>query len=172
MKYPALLFITALLIGCSTDNMMQPQSTDAINGQQKRNQAATIPFIGVYNTNATLGPTMITNTGEGHSTHLGKSTITARHTYPNPNFNGTLEFVSASGAKLFADLNGTSQPPDANGLARFTGDVIITGGTGRFVTASGHLDATGWVDFSTSDLSGQVKYTGNIQFFPLHIVRN
>ena len=163
MKYFVLLSIVALLMGCSTDNIMQPQTVDTISGQQKNNQRAKVPFKGIYRTKATLGQTMITNTGEGRATHLGKSTITAIHTYPNPNFNGTVEFVSASGAKLVGELNGTSQPPDANGIARFSGDVVITGGTDRFANASGHLDVKGWVNFSTADLSGRVKYRGHIQ---------
>ncbi|RQW09440.1 hypothetical protein EH222_04000 [candidate division KSB1 bacterium] len=112
---------------------------------------------------------MITNTGEGQATHLGKSTVTAIHTYPNPHFVGTLEFVCASGAKLFADLNGTSQAPDANGISLFTGDALITGGTERFANAAGHLEIRGWVDFSTSDLSGEVEYNGHIKFSPPQI---
>jgi hypothetical protein len=172
MKYLILLSIVALLMGCSTDNMMQPQTLDTISSQQKNDHPATVPFYGVYDTKATLGQTMITNTGEGHATHLGESTVTAIHTYPNPNFSGTVEFVSASGAKLVGDLSGTSQAPDANGIARFSGDVVIAGGTGRFVNASGHLYVAGWVDFSKADLSGQVEYKGHIQYASVQVANN
>lgn len=167
MKNLILFLITVIaLIGCSTDNAIQPQSVSTADPQHHRR--GPLPFYGVYVTETEFPADpggMIVNKGDGFATHLGKSSIEAIHTFATPEFEGTLEFVShRSGAKLFADISGLGYPPDENGIVRFDGDADITGGTQRFTNASGQLKINGWIDVTTEGNQGEVRYEGEIHY--------
>ena len=160
---------TLLLISCSMDSSTQPNLENSSQLSMNQSVASkTVPFKGTYET-TTVFSDPIVNSGSGQATHLGKSTITAIHSWANPDFAGTLEFVSSSGAKLMADISGIGQLPDENGIINFDGDADITGGTCRFTNATGHLTIKGQIDLTTADFSGHVEYKGHIQYAPVQI---
>ena len=100
----------------------------------------------------------------GTATHLGKVTVSS-HDCINPqgvfdpsapnsfSFASTgagstgLVFTAANGDSLFAAHSGTLTA-QSSGPHRITGQFIITGGTGRFVGATGGGTMTGYEDIS------------------------
>lgn len=82
--------------------------------------------------------------GTGQVSHLGKVTWTTEHCFQL--FAGTfgdaeLVITAANGDKLYGTYNGVM-----TGETTFIETMVITGGTGRFVGASGAVAETGWFD--------------------------
>ena len=71
----------------------------------------------------------------GNATHLGRFTVTADWTLAPSGGSGTSTWTAANGDRLFTRFtrNGVFVPP----IATFTEAHIITGGDGRFASASG-----------------------------------
>lgn len=79
-------------------------------------------------------PFMSTMTvGSGTATHLGSVTMTAAHCAGFV-FNGQMTLVAANGDKVFMTYDGTSTDTP---VVHITGGFQITGGTGRFIHATG-----------------------------------
>lgn len=91
--------------------------------------------------------------GTGKISHLGKSAVassqTVDFTKPTPILFGTVEFTAANGDKLYATHTGTTVFPDATGSATYSGDMTFTGGTGKFMGASGSVEFTGGANIPT-----------------------
>lgn len=87
-------------------------------------------------TAATPGPTgvAITTIGDGEATHLGKFTREEEILLnpANGTLTGTIAFSAADGSQLYCDLAGAFTGPNT-----VAGTYTFTGGTGRFVNASG-----------------------------------
>ena len=101
--------------------------------------AKDVPMKGGGNgmiTSLTPGPNgvAITAVGEGEATHLGKFTR-QENILLNPNtgsLTGSITFTAADGSELYCDLAGAFTGPNTA-----AGTYTFTGGTGRFVNASG-----------------------------------
>jgi hypothetical protein len=133
------------------------------------NKAGT-PFKGRYMTSFTLlqpPPKLVQQVmGTGTASHLGRSTFEAiSHVAvsPHPPFvvSGTRIITAANGDQLFTTFTGTSTPV-INGLNGADLQEMITGGTGRFVNATGNFTTTARNNFITStftaDFDGYIRY--------------
>jgi hypothetical protein len=120
----------------------------------------------VITTGATVQPgvfpvlAVITSTGEGTSSHLGKLTtsgvVTLTWTTGGVKVTGTATTVAANGDKLYNTLEGWSV-----GEGALDGSFVITGGTGRFEGATGSGSVTSSVD---DDGVQTAVYVGTISY--------
>lgn len=94
-----------------------------------------------------------TTAGTGVVSHLGRVTWVERHCFQMDGMFGDVELVitAANGDQLFGTFVGGMTGPST-----FAETVTFTGGTGRFVGASGTVDETGWFD----PVSGYMEITG------------
>ena len=105
-------------------------------------------------------------TGSGNATHLGLFTNTGKVKFTpdasNPNIvhpTGEGVFVAANGDKLNFIITGGALDV-TTGVG--SGDFEFTGGTGRFVNASGHTSAVVEQNFVTG--AYQITLVGNIDY--------
>jgi hypothetical protein len=118
--------------------------------------AAPTPFKAEIALQASFVPTTTpgvlagTTSGAGHASHLGRVTLTSTETLDvtaSPGRltvrDGRMVMVAANGDELHWSYSGGGPLPDANGESALTGTFVITGGTGRFETASGGGTAEG-----------------------------
>jgi hypothetical protein len=106
-----------------------------------------LPFRGSCSLKNSITPTStagvlhILDVGAGHALHLGKCVVTDDllldvRVIPSA-VSGATTFMAANGDKIFTQAKATASAPDAKGLIRFAGSLVITGGTGRFHGATG-----------------------------------
>jgi hypothetical protein len=106
-----------------------------------------VPFRGSCALKNSITPTAIPGVlhildeGTGHALHLGKCAVTDdllldARVVPGA-ISGTTTFTAANGDKIFTQVNATASAPDAKGRVHFAGSFLITGGTGRFLGATG-----------------------------------
>ena len=99
--------------------------------------------------------------GTGNATHLGRFTVEVRIDLDtrDRSLTGTYEFTAANGDTLTADVTGRSplMPPGVPQTSVETG--TITGGTGRFASASGNFTAERVVDLATGLTTGWFEGT-------------
>ncbi len=127
-------------------------------------------FNGVF-TGPGMYPVETHSTGSGELTHLGLSLMTSTHcpTVTGETVGAKATITTANGDQLTAEyFVSTSNPFESIGnIAIQEGKMKITGGTGRFLNASGELKMTvsitfqGWADFSwpvQSVLVGTITY--------------
>lgn len=80
-------------------------------------------------------------TGIGQLTHLGNATFVADIQFDLVDFSapitGVQTTVASNGDKIFSTFSGYSNNPDAEGNIQATLTETITGGTGRFMNATG-----------------------------------
>lgn len=90
--------------------------------------------------------------GTGTASHLGLTRMTSHHCTPNPPFGpvpgpilgGVMTFIAANGDAVQSTYTGEVAPLAAEEGAAIHGvvHVTITGGTGRFDGATGHVEMT------------------------------
>ncbi len=95
-----------------------------------------------------------TMAGTGQVSHLGNVSWTTEHCFQL--FAGTfgdaeLVIAAANGDELFGTYDGVM-----TGETSFAETMVVTGGTGRFVGASGTVEETGWFD----PVTGHMEITG------------
>ena len=99
--------------------------------------------------------------GTGNATHLGRFTVEIRIVLNTTNrtLTGTYEFTAANGDTLTAAFTGQSplMPPGVPQTSVET--ATITGGTGRFASASGSFTAERAVDLATLLATGSFNGT-------------
>jgi hypothetical protein len=87
----------------------------------------------------------------GNVTHLGRTVMDAHHPTPSSDVisGGTMVLRVANGDKLFVTYAGTAPFPviGVPSTIRAHTPMTVTGGTGRFVGASGRVDCVGYVQF-------------------------
>jgi hypothetical protein len=106
-----------------------------------------------------------TITGSGVATLLGNVSLAGSDCItPLENsfaFDGTMTFTVTSGDALFADYHGLFTPTALPTVFRFTNSFFdVTGGTGRFVDASGGGKLQGFEDIATG--AGVILATGSL----------
>jgi hypothetical protein len=98
-------------------------------------------------------PVPVALVGTGHATHMGRFTETQTHCV-NPTTgefsSGQFTTTGANGDAIFGTYSGHVVPTTATTGAIY-GVFVITGGTGRFVGATGGGGATGTLDFVTGE---------------------
>ena len=109
----------------------------------------------------------VTTIGSGHATHLGKFDLLSPHIAGLVDFSveGDLILTAANGDELHATLDGNLAPfIDETGHVYLVGDIpgTITGGTGRFASASGTFTFS--VVFDTATLSSETEIDGEVQY--------
>jgi len=100
---------------------------------------------------------LVTTTGEGQATHLGRLTRVAtvvRHA--DGSIEGAVVFTAANRDQLFAEIKGA--PISSTTLV---GTYTFTGGTGRFSDASGEAD---FVGVTSDGIHIAVDFEGIIQY--------
>ncbi len=110
--------------------------TDAQGGSQ-------LPFHGSFQaveTDTVVPPSLLVNgTGTGTATHLGRfdSTFTATVTLATGSATGSTSFIAANGDRLEATFVGHATPTAEPNVVTIEEVATITGGTGRFASATG-----------------------------------
>ena len=102
---------------------------------------------------------LVTATGEGQATHLGRFTRLGRVVvHPEDgSVEGTVVFTAANGDQLFMDVVGLPTT-----TAAISGTYTFTGGTGRFRNASGAADFVGLI--AADGIHITVAFEGTIQY--------
>ncbi|MEO6445959.1 MAG: hypothetical protein ABIZ91_03840 [Gemmatimonadaceae bacterium] len=174
---------TLIAAGCSSDGVVGLQPDAALQAKSvhmvpfKANQSAeALPTTGVVCPAGSL-PTKASPTGTG--THIGKYTgvSIACFAFTGPTtfdfVTGTNNVVAANGDELWFTLDPVARGHGAvvfgpNGPSlTWSAEYDVTGGTGRFAGATGHVTVTGSRDLSTpgapflSDILGQVSSVGS-----------
>src|SRR5215207_2921373 len=103
-----------------------------------------LPFKGSIQAVETHQPNLptvlVTATGSGEATQLGRYTVSYQGAVNVQTGAGTglsAEFVAANGDSLFAEGSGQASPTETPGTVNIVENYTITGGTGRFADASG-----------------------------------
>ena len=119
--------------------------------------APATPLRADFTVVASLTPTAapgvfdVSTAGEGRASHLGRITVSSTEvvdlaTSPGSSVvrDGQMVLVAANGDELHWTYAGSGTTPDELGNSAITGTFEITGGTGRFLdaTGSGVLDGT------------------------------
>jgi hypothetical protein len=150
-------------------SLAAPQSSPAT--RQAPAQARTeLPFHGsleateedVFQPPNTL---LVHITATGTATHLGQYTLRMNgvvNTVTMMSGVGDFTFVAANGDTIVGTSIGQARPGPTPGTLSITEHLSITGGTGRFVAASGSLVVERVFDQATTRSSGSV--TGTISF--------
>jgi len=134
-----------------------PMTGSAVAGEKlvpfKGSLSATEPFV-VEN-----GFLIVSGTGGGIATHLGSFTLTwaFRVNTADGTGSGTVRFTAANGDTLTTSGTGTSGPTDVPGVFHINELQTITGGTGRFAGATGHLTVERLTDLNTGFTSGSFQ---------------
>lgn len=129
-----------------------------------------VPIVGKYTTSAQiLNPAPMLRqqiTGTGTSSHLGKSTFVAISTInlttaPPFQLSGTATFTAANGDEFYTTFTGTATP-NGDGSNTVEMEHTITGGSGRFMNASGSL--TGITIGRPGHATGHITQWGEINY--------
>jgi hypothetical protein len=174
MKHLAYLvaFSALLLVACADDNPLDVTSETRLDDVNPiPHQPKSAPFFATWNTLAVPPPALDCDPlpgvdpfgiiGEGQVTHLGASTLVAiSYSDPGPPIHQTTcSIITAdNGDELWFETDGTGfqQGP----FVGFWGDFVITGGTGRFGSATGGGTYEGTFDFTIP--AGQFTMEGTI----------
>jgi len=161
-KLPSLALLALLVLGaagCSVDNPAVPEGGDGAD----KAADPTVPFRGQYTTSLSFGPfgpeSFILNIdAEGTATHLGRNTWSAASevTYAGQQ-TAAGSFLAANGDALSWAGGGTVATLE-DGTRVFSGEWMVTGGTGRFAGATGG----GAYEGSALATAGQITFTGEI----------
>lgn len=153
--------IAFVLTGCASDPTAPMDTrTDAATAML----SATLPMRGTLAATeaGTFNPAnnslRILLTGEGQATHVGRYTLALdiQLDLATATSTGTFVLTAADGSTLNGSLTGIGiRLP--NNIADVTESMIITGGTGRFVGASGRFTVSRIVDQSTGISQGTLE---------------
>ena len=102
----------------------------------------------------------------GNATHVGVYTGTGElyQDVCNSTFIGSFHWFAANGDELSGTFEGYLTPTGTPGVYDNHETSEVTGGTGRFTSATGHLESGGQVDFTTDPISFVTPGQGWINF--------
>ncbi len=126
-----------------------------------------VPFNGSLELSTTVDgqnyPTLIVNgNGTGNATHLGNYTMTFQEQVNalTGGSVGTMVLTGANGDSVYAIFVGQGTPTSDPNFLSLSEVATITGGTGRFVGATGTFTTQRLLNLTTFDSSG--SFTGTI----------
>ena len=167
MRHAALGFCL-LAAACAAESPTAPTSHSSLSslaggdGQTRATGGSALPFRGMFEATETVNGAQHHLVGTGEATHLGRFTITSDFTVtsPPPRATGTAVWTAADGSQLFTTAVG-------EGVVTFpileaTETHTITGGTGRFVAASGTILVERSLNLVTFASSGSLGGTINL----------
>jgi hypothetical protein len=96
-----------------------------------------LPFRGTLQASETIAGTLHHLVGTGNATHLGRFTLTSEFNVNGAMASGTALWTAANGDQIFTNVTGRAVVTFPS--AAITEVHTITGGTGRFVAASGSI---------------------------------
>jgi hypothetical protein len=123
-----------------------------------------VPVEGILAVNFTSSPTApgifaISANGVGRLTNVGNLSFQLQKTLDTtvkvPAYSGTFTITAANGDTLTGTYSAVSAPPEAGGYGTFSGQITVTGGTGRFQSASGIIPFSAMA----SAAAGQAAYS-------------
>jgi hypothetical protein len=82
----------------------------------------------------------------------------------NSTFIGSFHWFAANGDEIYGTFEGYLTPTGTPGVYDNHETSEVTGGTGRFTGATGHLESGGQVDFTTDPISFVTPGQGWINF--------
>ncbi len=107
-----------------------------------------MPIEGILAVNLTLSPTSpgiasISANGIGNLTNVGNLSFQLQKTLDTtgkvPTFSGTFTITAENSDTLTGTYAGVTSGADSSGFGTFSGQITVTGGTGRFQGASGFV---------------------------------
>lgn len=125
-----------------------------------------MPVEGILAVNLTTSPTSpgiiaISANGIGNLTNVGNVSFQLQKildtTGKVPTFSGTFTITAENGDTLSGTYAGVTSGADSNGFGTFSGQLTVTGGTGRFQGASGYIPFSA-LAYSNSGM-GQAAYS-------------
>jgi hypothetical protein len=121
-----------------------------------------LPFKGTLQATETEDGAVHNLVGTGVATHLGRFTLTSEFTVDSSALtaSGTAEWTAANGDQIFTEANGEAVL--AFPFLRATETHIITGGTGRFASASGGIFLARSLDLRKYPIESSASITGTI----------
>lgn len=125
------------------------------------------PPCGTGQVNVSLSPS--TGITQGLS-NFGNFVFTQQHcvTLPPTGYSGgTFSFDFTAGDRLFGSYAGTLAPTGTPGLLSNTIAYTVTGGTGRFVDASGTIEGIGTLDLRVARPINAFALSGNLTVSPI-----
>ena len=131
---------------CAGEMPGSPTSPTAATGGSAQTEAkggTQLPFHGslqAVETDVVAPPSLLVNgTGTGTATHLGRftSTFTVTVTLATGSATGSVRFIAANGDRLDATFVGQGTPTGEPNVVSIVEVSSITGGTGRFASATG-----------------------------------
>jgi hypothetical protein len=134
----------------------------AASSQTQATRGTDLPFTGSFaaeeNDVVTPPNLLVDGTAEGTATHLGRytATFTAVVTLATGTATGTYVFTAANGDTLAATFTGVGVPAGP-GAADITETATVTGGTGRFATASGTFIIRRVLQQATGGSTGSIE---------------
>lgn len=156
--------LASVTVACS--EIANPVQPSAPSGGLPLRSAVDLPFKGRLDGVYTLtfpGPTTLFVSGEGtgNATHLGRFTFEYDELVDlaTGTGTGTYELTAANGDTLTADWTGYGVPTEDPTVLLVVENATITGGTGRFVNASGSFTIERLFDFVTNSGGGSIEGT-------------
>ena len=125
-----------------------------------------VPVEGILAVNITTSPTSpgiiaISANGIGNLTNVGNFSFQLQKTLDTtgkvPTFSGTFTITAENGDTLTGTYAGVTSGADSAGFGTFSGQLTVTGGTGRFQSASGFIPFSA-LAYSSSGV-GQAAYS-------------
>lgn len=173
----SMVLVGMLLFSACEKEMILPDSQQEYSSALKGAKKHTVPFRGIFTQEQTLltgdFPVIyVVLEGVGTVTHLGKTRLWVGQDWDFSDFTkpgeGAAEviFTAANGDELYADLyafNATEVDGQGNPVyATVWGSGTFTGGTGRFLDASGTYDLMADYNFVTG--VSNAFYRGEIMY--------
>ncbi|HEU0293325.1 MAG TPA: hypothetical protein VFR47_11355 [Anaerolineales bacterium] len=156
MKKISVWTIVALLLAI----LLMGTTLAAASARKPLPLKGSIEAVETYQVN---GPTMlVTATGTGEATHLGRYTVSYEVEVDLPTGTGTglsAQYVAANGDTLFAEGSGQATPTDDPTVFVVVETFTITGGTGRFDGATGNFTEERRVNIVTGVTAGTISGT-------------
>ena len=164
----------AVLFGCDGSSVTSPSAesspTSVASASRPRPWKESYQASGTITRDVTRCPDpqlLVTLTGGGTATHIGRYTIINSHCVDPTTGDltaGTFVKTAANGDQIFGSYVGSSivlQEPAPVGIFSVNGTITFTGGTGRFAGATGTTNMSGTLDadFSQVPVAAQSSLT-------------
>ena len=157
---------TAPTMGALDQAQVTPAEPQSAALTPQAQSGAQLPFRGSYRQTETFEPqspttVLITFKSEGTATHLGRYTSSGSFLVDltQASAGGPGNMVAANGDQLFFTGSGQATPTGVPGELSITDTSTITGGTGRFVGATGSFSGVRLLDTTTGLSAGSFAGT-------------